>query len=209
MPSHAAEAQALADWINQKLDGKTFDRKPHTHIAATYFAISLETHRAIAVLMREDLRSSATALARVQFESYVRGLWVLQCCNDQKAVEVFEGKFHIGIDKMIKQIEATPGYGHKMLSTYKNDTWSMMSQFAHTGQQQLQRWITDNEIGPRHSNEEMLAVAKSGALFACLAAMGLAWVFDDRSLGEECIAKLQEHSLVPYDHHSDAGAMPN
>lgn len=199
MPLHVVRAQALVTWLQEKLYGKSFDRKPHTHISATYLAVTLETHQAITVLLRENLRSSAIALVRVEFESFVRGLWVLQCCDDQKAIAVYDGKLHISIDKMIKQIETKPAYAHKMLSRYKSATWPMMSQFAHTGRQQLLRWTSDNEIGSRHTDEEMLKVSNSGALFACLAAMYVAGIYDDQELVDACVAKLHEYGLDEQD----------
>lgn len=195
MPLHAIRAQSLVVWLQEKLYGRSFDRKPQTYIAATYLAITLETHQPIAVLLRENLRGSAIALVRVEFESFVRGLWVLECCDDQKAIDVYDGKFHISIDMMIKQIETKPAYAHKMLSRFKKATWPMMSQFAHTGRQQLLRWTSDDEVSPLHTDEEMLRVSNSGALFACLAAMYMAGIYNDQELTEACVAKLHEHSF--------------
>lgn len=44
---YAAKPQSLVDRIQKELLGRTFERKAHAHIAATYFAIALETRWAI------------------------------------------------------------------------------------------------------------------------------------------------------------------
>jgi hypothetical protein len=65
----------------------------------------IEHGMAIVVLVGEDLYGSALALVRLQFEAYVRGIWLAQCASDSEVDKAGRDDFP-KIDPIIKSLES-------------------------------------------------------------------------------------------------------
>lgn len=116
--------------------------------------LSLEHAVSALVLFDQGLFSSAIALTRPQFESLVRGVWLLHTASDNwvdklsepltmdSAKRANEGE---GLAEMLKQLEANPTAPAAIvaqLREYKEVTWKAMNSYAHGGLHPLSRKIT-------------------------------------------------------------------
>lgn len=116
--------------------------------------LSLEHAVSALVLFDQGLFSSAIALTRPQFESLVRGIWLLHTASDnwvtklseplttESAKRANEGE---GLAEMLKQLEANPAAPAGIvaqLREYKEVTWKAMNSYAHGGLHPLSRKIT-------------------------------------------------------------------
>jgi hypothetical protein len=113
--------------------------------------LSLEHAVSALVLFEQGLFSSAIALTRPQFESLVRGIWLLHAASDnwvnklsepltmESAKRANEGE---GLAEMLKQLEANPTAPAAIvtqLREYKEVTWKAMNSYAHGGLHPLSR----------------------------------------------------------------------
>ena len=116
--------------------------------------LSLEHAVSALVLFDQGLFSSAIALTRPQFESLVRGVWLLHTASDnwvnklsepltmESAKRANEGE---GLAEMLKQLEANPTAPVGIvaqLREYKEFTSKAMNSYAHGGLHPLTRTLT-------------------------------------------------------------------
>lgn len=116
--------------------------------------LSIEHATSTLVLFDQRLFSSAIALTRPQFESLVRGIWLLYAASDlwvdklsepltmETAKRANEGE---GLADMLKQLEATPRAPAAIvaqLREFKDLTWKAMNSYAHGGLHPLSRKLT-------------------------------------------------------------------
>lgn len=116
--------------------------------------LSLEHAVSALVLFEQGLFSSAIALTRPQFESLVRGIWLLHAASEnwvtklsepltmESAKRANEGE---GLAEMLKQLEANPDAPAGIvaqLREYKEVTWKAMNSYAHGGLHPLSRTMS-------------------------------------------------------------------
>lgn len=116
--------------------------------------LSLEHAASTLVLFKQGLLSSAIALTRPQFESLVRGVWLLHAASDnwvnklsepltvETAKRANEG---LGLADMFKELEGNPDAPAPIvgqLREYKEVTWKAMNSYAHGGLHPLSRTAT-------------------------------------------------------------------
>lgn len=120
--------------------------------------LSLEHATSTLVLIEQGLFSSAIVLTRPQFESLVRGVWLLHAASDnwvgklaepltpESAKRANEG---LGLAAMLDELEKhpdTPAPIVKQMRDYKEVTWKAMNSYAHGGIHPLARSLTGYPI---------------------------------------------------------------
>ena len=113
--------------------------------------LSLEHAVSALILFEQGLFSSAIALTRPQFESLVRGVWLLHAASEnwvtklsepltmESAKRANEGE---GLAEMLKQLEANPDAPAGIvaqLREFKEVAWKAMSSYTHGGLHPLSR----------------------------------------------------------------------
>lgn len=116
--------------------------------------LSLEHAVSALVLFEQGLFSSAIALTRPQFESLVRGIWLLHAASEnwvtklsepltmESAKRANEGE---GLAEMLKQLEANPDAPAGIvaqLREFKEVAWKAMSSYTHGGSHPLSRTMS-------------------------------------------------------------------
>lgn len=142
--------------------------------AGSCLAIAQEHHHAIVRLIEERLFASSFALLRIEFETYVRGEWLLQCASDLMIDAFLRGKEPPRIYCLLTDLEMTESFNEKLLSQIKSQTWKSMCAYTHTGGLHVQRWNTEDGIEPNYSREEVLEVLKFAETIASLAVISVA-----------------------------------
>ena len=132
----------LVMWIESHLQNLSLAQLDRTRVAAACFAVALEHHHAIVILLREARIASAFALVRSQFEAYVRGVWFVECATDVQLNSFLSDKSRPKIEQLLCAIEEQPAFDSKELSGIKATNWKSMCSYIHTGWHQVSRWIT-------------------------------------------------------------------
>ncbi len=116
--------------------------------------LSLEHALSTLMLVDQGLFSSAIALTRPQFESLVRGVWLLHAASDSWVAKLSEpltmetakrANEGLGLADMLNELEAHPDAPAPIvaqLREYKEVTWKAMNSYAHGGLHPLSRTMT-------------------------------------------------------------------
>lgn len=185
------DAEAFVQWIRVILHGRTLPSGDRARAAGSCFAIAQEHHAAIVRLVAHRMYASSLALIRVEFEAYVRGLWLSRSASEEQATAFILGSEPPKIGLLLEAVEATPGFDEGVLSWVKREQWDAMCAFTHTGGLHVQRWITAGAIEPNYDAEEIASTLRQAALYGGLAAIGTATLMDDDVLGNEILEKFR------------------
>jgi len=147
----------IASWIEQKSYKLDLLSSPRTKISSTCFLIALEHHQAILLLISQDapFHTSAFTLIRSVFETYIRGLWLLKCASDEELNNFIQGSPPPAFQKLINSIETACGFDIKHFTDIRSQSWSIMCDYTHTGDQQIRKWNNLDTIEPNHSDKEV------------------------------------------------------
>lgn len=166
------DAIDLSDWIEEHHPGQIGLTRA-ARIAAPCFSIVLTHREAIKLLLRYDCATSAFALLRSVYESLCRGLWAEKFLNTSEGAQYFKAvKGDMKIESIVKALDK--GTGEKAYTKQKQALYSALSDYAHGGLKQIMRWISEEEIAPKHTNEEVLEVLWLTNIFALDALAGIA-----------------------------------
>ncbi len=132
VPASITKAYDLVMWIEALLHEVSLPATDRARIAAGCFAAALEHHHAIVVLSRERLAGSAFALMRIEYEAYVRGIWLARCATEAQLADFLRGNEPPKLGVMLEQIEVVPPFADKTLSDTKTAGWSTMCSYTHT-----------------------------------------------------------------------------
>ena len=187
----------LSAWISSKLNETSFNATARNRVVAPCFAVTLDHFDAVLVLLGRNpkIYSSAFALMRLVFESYIRGLWLFYCATDDEIESFSNGTFELPrkIEVMIDSIENVCDFDGKQLSITRTTCWKHLCDYTHTGALQVQRWNKHDSIEPAYSNDEVLEVIRFTKAYALLAAVSFAEsILNNNELAEEFLISASE-----------------
>lgn len=143
-------------------------------LAVQYLSIGLEHRAAILLLIGYGARTSAFGLVRACYESVIRGLWTLVTATDNQIFELRSAGIAPGFDKVVRDLSKNDTFAD--FAKLKAQSWGYLSDYAHSGPQQLSRWLSEKEgIAPVHSDAEtvdLLAFLDTYAYMACVGIHG-------------------------------------
>ncbi len=186
----------IAKWIDDRFKVE-FPSDRRTNVVLCCFDLTIEHHAAILVLENSGLYGSMSALFRVIFESFIRGMY-LQHCATEKELDLFQqdkfDKKHIGKDfgGLIEAIEEAIDLVDGPFSRLKRDSYKTMNSFTHTGFQHLTRRQLNAETGAINypENERCQLMICAGALVLNAAAQ-LAALTQKPGLADEVMMKIK------------------
>lgn len=116
--------------------------------------LSMEHATAAMLLMQSDMPAPAIALLRPQYESLVRGVWLMFAATEPQveklALPLTEETAKRGDDlpmladmlKQLEKVEQTPKHLVVQLKSYKDIAWRALNSYAHGGMHPLSRYVT-------------------------------------------------------------------
>jgi len=148
-----SESHNLSVYLARKLNNLTFSVTPlnqdRVRAVGACIGLTLQSHRAILLLMEAPLVGPAAALVRVLFESYVRGAWLLYCATSNQIAKYIKGKqVNSHFNELIHDLEKLPEFRESGLSQALGKPWATMNSFTHCGALQITRGNTDAGIEP-------------------------------------------------------------
>ena len=164
---------SLSDWIGETLGdslGARGELNDRERIAMGMLSIALDHREAVLLLVSKGARSSAMALMRPIFDSLVSGYWMTACATDQQAQAFMAERHAPSLDTLIRKLQKHDAVG-ALFGHIKRLHGTLLHDFVHGGPRQVSRWISPAEIGPRHSDLEMVEVLRVVdvlGLFACV-----------------------------------------
>lgn len=176
-----SESVVSANRLALSLHGLRLKADIRSRVAAACFAVAQQHHNAILILLSNQppLHSTAFALLRPLVEAMIRGLWLSHCATDEQVNNFVEpqrkqldtASMMIAIDKAVASSSSS---SHK--SVYQKH-WGALSAYTHTGEHQVQRWLTTNcDIESKYSAaevSELLSLANGTAELAATAVRAL------------------------------------
>jgi hypothetical protein len=189
--SQLQEAGGLVEWLRLQVHERELPASNRVRAAASCLGIAQEHHHAIVLLLERTLYASAFALMRVEFEAYVRGVWLMLCATDDKVGRFLNGDEPPKIDALLSELEATPGFAEKVLSGLKQKHWRAMCGYTHTGGIHVQRWNTPDGVEPNYSIDEVREVLYFAGIIGCLSVLGFAHMAKDDALAVRLLERVQ------------------
>ncbi len=176
-------------WVQQNLNGlKLADASKRSILSGGCLHASIEHGMAIVVLVDEGLHGSALALIRLQFEAYVRGLWLAQGASDCEVDKAGRDAFP-RINLMLESLE-TPGLlDSAVLSTIKADAWNELNSLTHTGYQQIGPRLNADGIGSRFDDDQIQIALNWAEALTILCAAAFAGLAKDDQLALACLER--------------------
>lgn len=184
-------ADELVEWLRQAVHEQSLPPSNRAKASAACFGIAQEHHSAIVLLARYCLYASSFALLRVEFEAYIRGLWLSLCASDAEVEEFIAGSEPPKINDLLAAIEQTPSFSGKVLSHIKSENWKAMCAYAHTGGLHVQRWITSEGVEPNYEPDEVEEVLRFAELIAALSVIAIAQLTNNDVLAQRVLEKVQ------------------
>jgi hypothetical protein len=182
-------AIALFDWLGQQVSGLVIPNELKRKTPAVCFGLTMDHHAAITTLvgLQNPLFSSALALVRPLFESYVRGLWLARCANDT-ALNAYHNGSVPSLSKLLSELEASTIDGD---ATQLRRLWNQSSRklhgFTHAGAEHFRGWDNNFKLTPSYTWSDSIVLLDFSARIGISAAIGLANIVDSKYLHERII----------------------
>lgn len=178
------EAKNLSNWISQNVDGLAVIPGHKNKFAAVCFSLVLDHHIAAILLIEHGRYSSAAALMRLHFDTYIRGCWLAYIANGEAVTRFEKGKLPTFV-KMIEALETHEAFNSGALRNMKERNWSILSDFAHSGIQQITRNLNKDFIDQSYSVHEVQEILRQTGSFALLSAAQIGVLSNNHDLVQD------------------------
>lgn len=176
-------------WVQQHVDGLTLAVPgKRSNLSGGCLHASIEHGMAILILVDKGLCGSALALMRLQFEAYVRGLWLAQCASDSEVDKAAQDKFP-QIDRIIAHLEKPGLLDSSFLSTIKRDSWKPLNSLTHTGYQQIGPRLNKGSIGSYFDDDQIRKALDWAEALILLGAVVFAGLAQDDQLAHDLLER--------------------
>lgn len=187
------EAEELIQWLDSNIDGLDIPANDRMRLAAGCLDMALEHQKSIALLTANSLFGSASALVRLEFEAYVRGVWLLYCASDLEIEKFKKDKLEKNFGQLIEDIEKHEAFNVGTLAHVKKVSWKAMNSFTHSGLYQIVRRNTANEIIPNYTDAELIDALETANSFGILTAIAISDMARNETLAKKVFDRGQEY----------------
>ena len=142
---------------------------------------ALEHHRAVVVLVEQQLFGSAFALLRPAYEACITALWCIYVATNHELDEFARGRYKLDPQKVINRLKSKDdGDYTKTLQRLHSQSWDTLNGYVHSRNLAIQRRNAESFIGSNYDPEEVLEVLEFANTLAIIAAMELPGLTQDR-----------------------------
>ena len=99
---------------------------------------------------------SAFSLLRLTFESYIRGIWLLDCAQERDIDRFAKDKLHRRVGDMIADLEKLEAYSGGTLSMSWGQGKRLFNSFTHSGYHHVRRRMASDGIGANYPEKEII-----------------------------------------------------
>lgn len=147
LQTEIAKAKELANWLAEEVDGIELHGGFRARLSGACFFVALDHHAALLLNAEEGFMPSALALIRCQFDAYLRGCWLAFIATEEQVEGFSNGVEPPKVWKIVRDLEEHPSFKSGVLKHVKEQTYSTMCDFNHTGIGQVSRNLTE-EVEP-------------------------------------------------------------
>lgn len=159
-PELLKQAEDLGKWIHEKTNNRRFPGSYRIRVSMSLLQHSMDIAEASTLLLRTSLPGPALALVRPLLESYMRGLWVLLCANDDSEIENFlEHKDHA--EWSIKRLAAKLRKGaeeHYPWVELAISEIKVLHDLTHGGALHVKGRLTESAVEPNYQRAQLDAL---------------------------------------------------
>ncbi|ULX55237.1 hypothetical protein A9P79_25715 [Cupriavidus taiwanensis] len=141
-------------------------------------------------LLFKPLYAPAYSLLRLQFEAYVRGLWLMECASDAQVDAFVAGREAPQVDELVRLIEDTPAFAQCVLDGVRGRVWRITCDYWQTDGLPLQRW-TVGAPQPNFTFGEVEEVLRVAEIIAVASTVDLAHLAGNDKLAGQAQAELR------------------
>lgn len=175
-------------WLSEKISsllGETANVTLNERVAVALFSISLDHREATLLLAHAGARTSINVVARSALEAFVRGLWAESVATEEALVKVLQGE-PPPMPKFETAAQAVRKAGHAFAPVIESlrGHYDTLSDYAHGHIRQLSRWISQHDVAPKHSDEEVIESLRFVDVIGILVCT--------------CREKIAERDIAPY-----------
>lgn len=139
----------------------------------TFFIITLSHAQGIKFCLMHSAYPSAFALIRPVFESFMRGMWIAHCANDNQINKFLEtGKIKPNFTEITKAVDKACSFDAGF-TALKESVWDTLNDFTHTGTRVLHSNFNGSTLKQDYKNEDVNEVIDFIVFIAGLALMEL------------------------------------
>lgn len=166
--------EEIIEWIDSNLSCAYDLPDRPIQLAHLCFDLAIEHHVSICMLCNGKLYGSMYAMLRVEFEAYVKGVWLYRVADD-KQIAKYEKDQQFEFGALIREIENKLGINEGLLHFLKSNYWRIFNSFTHTGYQSIVRRTNETHTGPvNYDAKEIISALRYTGLIALLSAVELA-----------------------------------
>ncbi len=181
----------LSSEFDHAIDGSSISGGTDAVIAGALLDQAQEHCMSIVRLIESDRHGSAFALARVAFETAVRGIWILRCASPQEVGAFQSEKLSKQFGTIVSEVESFYGATGGILSHVKSSYWSPMCSYTHGGHLQATRRIGGDQVLPRYSEAEKEEVLRFSEFCYYLSAIEIWQLVGNHQMAAEWLSKFQ------------------
>lgn len=190
------ETDSLSKSIDQLLARKGFSLDNRKICVVGSLSSSLEYHNAILILCEKKKYGSSIALLRSQFESFVKGTWYFHCASDEEIDDVYNDKLNKAFGSILSELKSQNVSAWEDNLLIKNQFWSQLCGFTHTGAPQLGRRFKDGNISPNYSEELIESMLNLSNLLAFKTLLEMLPHVDEHVPKEEIVQIISSNRML-------------
>ena len=154
-----SQAKNLGVWLHKKTNGKNLSSKETNVAGVCLLQHSLDVADATIILLEHDLPGPAWTLARPLLESFVRGVWILQCASEEQVENFRNGKCPPRPELLKAMADHDEAKLHADWIRAQTKNKDIFHDFTHGGIEHVLRRITENDektvVEPNYQEHEL------------------------------------------------------
>ena len=147
------QAKTLQLWLHERTNGRPLVISERSVTGVALLQHALDIVDAIIVLLENELPGPAWALSRPLFESYIRGVWILNCATESE-IAGFLKDDPPRLDQLIQSVNELDSTRSAWMKVTRVNIQTFHS-FVHGGSEHVWRRIGENSLEPNYPEREL------------------------------------------------------
>lgn len=184
----------LWSWYVRNLDGVTSPNTLRARMAVSMHQVAAEHQSAMAILLNRAAprAGSALALVRPALEALLLGLWVTDVADNAFLDKMARRQADPpSLDKLLRAVDRSGFAGEPLHATLQSQL-DALNGFTHGGIWHIEARQSGERIGANYSEAQIVAGLRLGDLSGAMAALEMARISGDQSLGERMYRQASE-----------------
>lgn len=159
LQSAMASASRLSEHIDIHLGDRAENVSLNGRLAIALHSIALDHREAAILLLSAGARTNTGGVARSSLEAYVSASWIEHLASEDDARKFMRAERTLpSYETMSQRLRK----GHPLTEVFEKlrAHYKTLSDYSHGSVRQVSRWVGQDGIEPRHSDDEMAEVLR-------------------------------------------------